>query len=240
MSGLVFELVPPFTTYNSNRVVTVCLNSNGTVRWSKLFSFSTGVFPSRDLNIAADGSVIYTFLDSFAPRTHLLKLNSDGSFAWARTLENVRLPVINYGPASTVLLSGSRPASASPGSFETDFLITRLNFSTGALEAQAALRAGQINGGNIAGASADRVYWVMQSGDTNQFVTQTSYVGHVTLNLTTPIAKKCTHSYVCPARRYRPSDQSVLYSPFDLPATAVRAISLNMEFWFLPATAGCL
>lgn len=223
-------IVSPFASYNSNRVVTVCLNTNGAVRWSKLFSFATGVFPTRDLNIAADGSVVYAFLDTLAPRTHLLKLNPiDGSLAWARTLENARLPVINYGPASTVLLSGSRPASTNLGSFETDFLMARLNFSSGALEAQAALRGGPINGGSVAGSTADRVYWVMQSGGTNQFNVQTSYVGHVTLNLTTPTAKKYTSTVSFAAAAYRPSDQSVLYSPFEIATGAVGAISLNQD-----------
>jgi hypothetical protein len=230
MSAGNIELVPPFTSYNSNRVVTVCLNTNGSVRWSKLFSFATGVFPTRDLNLAADGSAVYSFLDTLAARTHLLKLNPvDGSLAWARTLQNARLPVINFGPSSTVLLSGSRPASTNLGSFETDFLLARLNFSSGALEAQAALRGGPINGGSVAGATADRVYWVMQSGDTNQFNVQTSYVGHVTLNLTTPTAKKYNSTVSFAAAAYRPSDQSVLYSPFEIATGAVGAISLDQN-----------
>lgn len=224
------EFTPPFASFNSNRVVTVCLNSNGSVRWSKLFSFATGVFPTRDLNIAADGSIVYAFIDTLNARTHVLKLNpQNGSLAWARTLENARLPVVNFGPASTILLSGSRPASSSPGSFESDFLIARLNFSTGTVEAQAALRGGPINAGSVSGSSGDRVFWVMQSGNASQFTAQTSYVGHVTLNLTTPTAKKYTSPVAFASAVYRPSDQSVLYSPFDSATHAVGAIALNRD-----------
>ncbi len=82
----------------------VCLENNGDIRWAQSGPFFPGILPPA---IGPDGSVVFTRPWPVTPETpeggvFMMKLNSDGSFAWARRIDGIV-------PEFDVFLMGRNP-----------------------------------------------------------------------------------------------------------------------------------
>lgn len=126
----------------------VCLENNGDIRWARRGPFSPGILPPV---IGPDGSVVYTLPWPATEQTPegavvLVKLNGDGSFAWARMIEGIvpetdrflmgRNPVHD---GENIWLAGSDladvPFTTTPGN--TFVALVRIDAVTGDIIAQA-------------------------------------------------------------------------------------------------------
>lgn len=136
----------PLTQSLSNQITLIpfLTNLEGEVTQSSLFQFTTlspGPIPFP--SVLSDNSILYripattggvTVGGTAIPRTHLIKINPDGTLGWAKTVETSSVFAVFPSP-DAIYLAGSRPtASVGPGA--SNALVLKINPTNGSVMEQ--------------------------------------------------------------------------------------------------------
>lgn len=186
---------PPTVTY-SNKLITTCLNTNGSIRWSHADTLFTLAQPSPIINFTIDGSILCSIRDlafdfstfSYAIQTHLIKLRDSGDLAWSRTFPDALLYAHHGLDLSNDWAVGSfHPGGTYPAS---DLLLARLDSDDGSILTQAVMDSQAVDNGSLTGVFGDRVYFAMDSYDGLNYQSQTGMIGYLDVNLPNPVVRQ--------------------------------------------------
>lgn len=234
----------PTSVIYSNNVITTCLNTNGSVRWSHADTLLSLTRTTPISNMLPDGSLLYSLRDllfnfstfQYVFQTHLWMVAADGSIVWSHTLPNAQLVASHGFDTTNAWAVGSFHAD---GTFASDLALARIDPGDGSILTQVIMDAQEFDQGQLTGVFNSRVYFTMDSFEGTNYQNQTGRVGYLDLNLQNPSVRRYLHTVRGSSLLLRDAtESSLIYSTVRSGLHAIGAIAMDWDF--VPGTACAL